>query len=144
DVSTKASGNPEMECEGKLWGGNLALLTHLIGTRWMPKIEQGILFVEDINEHPYRIERMMLQLLHAGVLHNQKAIIFGDFSGYKLTDYDNGYDFAAMLTYLRQQIQVPILSGLPFGHVRDKITLPVGAHCRLTSNAEEFSLHLSV
>jgi muramoyltetrapeptide carboxypeptidase len=49
-----------------------------------------------------------------------------------------------MLTYLRQQIQVPILSGLPFGHVRDKFTLPVGAHCRLTSNAEEFSLHLSV
>ena len=144
DVTAKASGNPVMECEGKLWGGNLALLTHLIGTRWMPKVEHGILFVEDINEHPYRIERMILQLLHAGVLHNQQAIILGDFSAYKLTDYDNGYDFAAMLAYLRKHIQVPILSGLPFGHVRDKLTLPVGAHCRLTSYAEEFSLHLSV
>ncbi len=144
EVTTKASGNPAIECEGKLWGGNLALLTHLVGTRWMPKIEQGILFVEDINEHPYRIERMMLQLLHAGVLHNQQAIILGDFSGYKLTDYDNGYDFEAMLAYLRKHIQVPILSGLPFGHVRDKLTLPVGAHCRLSANSEEFSLHLSV
>jgi len=144
DVITKASGNPVIECEGTLWGGNLALLTHLIGTRWMPNVEQGILFVEDINEHPYRIERMMLQLLHAGVLNNQRTIILGDFSGYKLTDYDNGYDFAAMLEYLRKHIKVPILSGLPFGHVRDKLTLPVGAHCLLTSNAEEFSLHLSV
>lgn len=144
EVTAKASGNPVIECEGKLWGGNLALLTHLIGTRWMPKVEQGILFVEDINEHPYRIERMTLQLLHAGVLHNQRAIILGDFSAYKLTDYDNGYDFAAMLAYLRKQIPVPILTGLPFGHVRDKLTLPVGAHCRLSSNSEEFSLHFSV
>jgi muramoyltetrapeptide carboxypeptidase len=87
---------------------------------------------------------MMLQLLHAGVLHNQQAIILGDFSGYKLTDYDNGYDFEAMLAYLRKHIQVPILSGLPFGHVRDKLTLPVGAQCRLSANSEEFSLHLSV
>ena len=144
DVTVKTTSNPVITCEGRLWGGNLAMLTHLVGTPWMPQIQQGILFVEDVNEHPYRIERMMLQLLHAGVLHEQQAIILGDFSAYKLTDYDNGYDFEAMLNYLRQVIQVPILTGLPFGHVRDKLTLPVGAHCHLVSTSEEFILQLSV
>ena len=144
DVTVKTTSNPVITCEGRLWGGNLAMLTHLVGTPWMPHIQQGILFVEDVNEHPYRIERMMLQLLHAGVLQEQQAIILGDFSAYKLTDYDNGYDFEAMLNYLRQVIQVPILTGLPFGHVRDKLTLPVGAHCQLVSTSEEFILQLSV
>ena len=144
DVTVKTASNPVITCEGRLWGGNLAMLTHLVGTPWMPHIQQGILFVEDVNEHPYRIERMMLQLLHAGVLQEQQAIILGDFSAYKLTDYDNGYDFEAMLNYLRQVIQVPILTGLPFGHVRDKLTLPVGAHCHLVSTSEEFVLQLSV
>ena len=144
DVTVKTTSNPVITCEGRLWGGNLAMLMHLVGTPWMPHIQQGILFVEDVNEHPYRIERMMLQLLHAGVLQEQQAIILGDFSAYKLTDYDNGYDFEAMLNYLRQVIQVPILTGLPFGHVRDKLTLPVGAHCQLVSTSEEFILQLSV
>lgn len=144
DVTVKTASNPVITCEGRLWGGNLAMLTHLVGTPWMPHIQQGILFVEDVNEHPYRIERMMLQLLHAGVLQEQQAIILGDFSAYKLTDYDNGYDFEAMLNYLRQVIQVPILTGLPFGHVRDKLTLPVGAQCHLVSTSEEFVLQLSV
>ena len=138
------AGKKPLDLQGVLWGGNLAMLTHLVGTPWMPQIQQGILFVEDVNEHPYRIERMMLQLLHAGVLQEQQAIILGDFSAYKLTDYDNGYDFEAMLNYLRQVIQVPILTGLPFGHVRDKLTLPVGAHCHLVSTSEEFILQLSV
>lgn len=143
-VTVPAMNNPIVSCEGTLWGGNLAMLVHLIGTPWMPTIEHGVLFVEDINEHPYRIERMMLQLLHAGVLQQQRAIILGDFSAYKLSDYDNGYDFAAMLAYLRQQINVPILTGLPFGHVRDKLTLPVGGHCQLESNHDDFVLHLSI
>lgn len=143
-INVSAVNNPVVSCEGKLWGGNLAMLAHLIGTPWMPTIEQGLLFVEDINEHPYRIERMMLQLMHAGVLQQQRAIILGDFSAYKLSDYDNGYDFAAMVDYLRQQIKVPIITGLPFGHVRDKLTLPVGAHCQLESTHDEFVLHLSI
>ena len=143
-VNVPAMNNPVVSCEGTLWGGNLAMLVHLMGTPWMPTVDQGLLFVEDINEHPYRTERMMLQLLHAGVLKNQRAMILGDFSVYKLSDYDNGYDFAAMVDYLRQQMDVPILTGLPFGHVRDKLTLPVGAHCQLESNRDEFVLHLSI
>ncbi len=142
-IDVSASGNPTLNLQGRLWGGNLAMLCHLAGTRWMPEVDSGILFVEDVNEHPYRIERMLLQLAHAGVLEKQQALVLGDFSGYKLGDYDNGYDFAAMLDYLRGRLGLPVLQGLPFGHVRDKVTLPVGAECVLESGEGGFSLELS-
>lgn len=141
-VSVAAPGNPRCRVEGRLWGGNLAMLCHLVGSRWMPEIDGGILFVEDVNEHPYRIERMLLQLAQSGVLDRQQALLLGDFSGYRLTPYDNGYDFDAMLGYLRERLAVPVIYGLPFGHVRDKLTLPVGADCVLDAGDEGFSLRL--
>jgi muramoyltetrapeptide carboxypeptidase len=142
-IEVVVSGNPTVNVQGKLWGGNLAMLCHLAGTRWMPKVDGGILFVEDVNEHPYRVERMLLQLAYAGVLDQQQALVLGDFSGYKLSDYDNGYDFAAMVDYLRSRFKLPVLQGLPFGHVRDKLTLPIGGDCVLESGAAGFSLQLS-
>jgi muramoyltetrapeptide carboxypeptidase len=142
-VFGRGNGNPAVDVSGILWGGNLATLTHLVGTPYFPKIDDGILFVEDVNEHPYRIERMLLQLLHAGVLARQKAILLGDFSSFRLTEYDNGYDFDAMLAYLRTQVQVPILTGLPFGHLPDKVTLPVGGRAHLTCDGGPFQLALS-
>jgi muramoyltetrapeptide carboxypeptidase len=74
------------------------------------------------------------------VLRQQRAIVLGDFSGYKLSDYDNGYDFKQMLSYLRALLELPILQGLPFGHMKDKLTLPVGAHCVLDSSGDGFSM----
>jgi muramoyltetrapeptide carboxypeptidase len=142
-ITAKVLGNTQFAAEGLLWGGNLSMLTHLIGSPWMPQIEGGILFIEDINEHPYRVERMLLQLLHAGILQKQKAVLLGDFSGYRLSDYDNGYDFAHMLSFMRSQMTVPLVQGLQFGHVRDKLTLPVGAQATLRSDAEGFLLDLS-
>ena len=142
-VEIAALDNPAVDVVGKLWGGNLSMITHLIGTPWMPAVEGGILFIEDVNEHPYRVERMLLQLLHAGVLTRQKAVILGDFSGYRLTEYDNGYDFDAMLAGLRDLLPVPLLQGLPFGHTRDKLTLPVGAVCRVRSDSTGLQLRLS-
>ncbi len=142
-IAVQAAGNPAVDTDGILWGGNLTILNHLLGTQYFPQIENGILFVEDINEHPYRIERMLLQLLHAGVLAQQKAIILGDFSGYRVTDYDRGYDFDAMLAFMRSQMKVPILTGLPFGHVADKLTLPVGCPAQLASDTTSFQLTLT-
>lgn len=142
-VRIEANDNPKIDASGVLWGGNLSMLVHLLGTPWMPAIDGGILFIEDINEHPYRVERMLLQLLHAGVLNKQKAVLFGDFSGYRLSDYDNGYDFDTMLAGLRKRTGVALLTGLPFGHIRDKLTLPVGASAQLSSDAQGFTLSLS-
>lgn len=121
-----------LKLEGTLWGGNLAMICHLLGTEYFPQIDGGILFVEDIAEHPYRVERMLLQLHMAGVLTKQKAIVLGNFSAYRLAPQDNGYDFAAMLKFLRSTIATPIITGLPFGHCDDKASLMQGSTARLT------------
>ena len=84
----------------------------------------------------------VLQLLHAGVLARQRAILLGDFSGYRLGDNDNGYDFDRMLAQARRAFGLPILTGLPFGHVHDKLTLPVGAHCHVQSQRGGYRLYL--
>lgn len=110
-----------------LWGGNLTVLTSLLGTPYFPDIKGGILFLEDVGEHPYRIERMLTQLLNAGVLGRQKAIILGQFTEYKLVPHDKGFKLQTVMNWLRTQIKVPVLSNLPYGHVATKVILPVGA-----------------
>ena len=112
--------------QATLWGGNLAVLCSLVGTPYFPQIKGGILFLEDVAEHPYRIERMLTHLLHAGVLAAQKAILMGQFTNYKLVPHDKGFKLQAVVDWLRKQIKVPVLTNLPFGHVMTKVTLPVG------------------
>jgi muramoyltetrapeptide carboxypeptidase len=142
-VEFQAQHNPAIDVSGMLWGGNLTMLTHLVGTPYLPRVEDGILFVEDVNEHPYRVERMLLQLFHAGLLRRQRAVVLGDFSNYRLSEYDNGYDFDAMLEYVRKELGVPVLTGLPFGHTRDKVTLPIGSQARLVSDGKLTRLVMS-
>jgi muramoyltetrapeptide carboxypeptidase len=110
-----------------MWGGNLTVLTSLLGSPYFPDIKGGILFLEDVAEHPYRIERMLTQLLHAGVLARQKAIVLGQFTEFKLVPHDRGYKLQSVVDWLRQQIKVPVLTNLPYGHVATKVILPVGA-----------------
>ncbi len=138
-----ALDGPDVAVEGTLWGGNLALAAHLAGTPHLPAIDGGILFLEDIGEHPYRIERMLYQLAFAGVLARQRAVLLGTFNGYAPSANDNGYDFAAMLAHVRARFGVPILTGLPFGHVPDKLTLPVGGRCELAVRDGRARLALS-
>lgn len=120
-----------------LWGGNLTVLTSLLGTPYFPDIRNGILFLEDVAEHPYRIERMLTQLLHAGVLARQKAILLGQFTEYKLVPHDRGYKLQTVIDWLRQQLKVPILNNLPYGHVATKVLLPVGARTDLVVDGRE-------
>jgi muramoyltetrapeptide carboxypeptidase len=123
---------PDYAGEGTLWGGNLALVAHLVGTPHFPRVDGGILFLEDIGEHPYRVERMLYQLHFAGVLARQRAMLLGTFNGYDLTPSDNGYDAAAMVAQARSRFGCPVYTGLPFGHIPEKLTLPVGGRCALT------------
>jgi len=132
--------NPVLDVSGKLWGGNLAMMVSLLGTPYFHALDDGIVFIEDISEHPYRIERMVLQLLYAGALDGQRALVLGDFSGYKLGALENGYDFETMLAYLRERLPMPVLTGLPFGHIRRHATLPYGGMARLVSDARGFDL----
>jgi len=129
-VEWQGSG-PQWECEGQLWGGNLAMLVSLIGTPWLPQIEDGILVLEDINEHPFRVERMLLQLYHAGILARQSAIVLGSFSGSAPNDYDAGYTLETMIDFIRSRLDIPVITGLDFGHEQQTVTLALGAHARL-------------
>ncbi|ELX08782.1 murein tetrapeptide carboxypeptidase LdcA [Janthinobacterium sp. HH01] len=142
-VADGGSDNPLVDVGGKLWGGNLAMMVSLLGTPYFSAQADGILFLEDISEHPYRVERMVLQLLYAGALEGQRALVLGDFSGYKLSAFDNGYDFETMLAYLRERLPMPVLTGLPFGHIKERATLPYGGMAHLVSSARGFDLAIS-
>jgi muramoyltetrapeptide carboxypeptidase len=133
---------------GMLWGGNLTVVTSLIGTPYLPSATQtrgGILFLEDVNEHPYRVERMLMQLLDAGILENQGAILLGGFSAYRLYDNDRGYSLKSAIEAIRKRLpgSVPILTDLPFGHQPEKLTLPVGAIASLVYSSDGYTIQAS-
>ncbi|MFP3569442.1 muramoyltetrapeptide carboxypeptidase [Paraburkholderia sp. SIMBA_030] len=132
-----------VDVSGMLWGGNLAVLASLVGTPYIPPVQGGILFLEDVNEQPFRLERMLYQLHLSGILAQQQAIVLGDFSGSRSYDYDNGFDLQAMIEQMRSVIGIPIITGLQFGHVPDMLTLPVGADAHLVAGAHGFKLTLS-
>ena len=140
-----ALGGKTKSISGMLWGGNLTVLSSLIATPYFPSEQQyqnGVLFLEDVNEHPYRSERMLMQLLDAGSLAKQSAIMMGGFSAYRLYDNDRGYSLQAAFEAIRSRLpeSIPILIDLPFGHQPNKLTLPVGAIVEIEANDAGYSM----
>lgn len=143
DLAWNQAGEPmSAAVKGTLWGGNLSILVSLIGTPFFPKPEQvrgGILFLEDVGEPPYRIDRMLTQLLESGVLGRQGAVVLGDFSGADrhlrgegdLRFGDVVRDFSERLAKAR----IPLLAGLPFGHTKELFAIPFGVESELVSSA---------
>jgi muramoyltetrapeptide carboxypeptidase len=142
--STRANrqNSPNQQAfSGVLWGGNLAMLTSLLGTPYLPPIKKGVLWFEDVAEHPYKVERMLLQWLHSGILGQQKAIILGQFTGYKLTPHDKGFKLQSVIERLRSQLKIPVFTGLPFGHVATKVCLPFGQKVKLMTEGRDALLY---
>ena len=131
------AGFDGLDVKGTLWGGNLAVVMSLLGTPHWPRIKGGILFLEDANEHPYRVERCLLQLHQAGILDAQQAIVLGHFSHWKPAAHDRGYTLKTMVAHLRGVTQTPVLTGLPMGHVPMIVSLPVGARVTLAVQGRE-------
>ena len=132
-----------LHAKGRLWGGNLSMVTSLLGTPHFPpasRIKGGLLFLEDVNEHPYRVERDLLQLHDAGVLASQKAVLLGQFTDFKKSPLDRGYQMKSMVAHLRSVTDTPVLTGLPFGHVVTKLSLPVGAKVELVVQGRQVLL----
>jgi muramoyltetrapeptide carboxypeptidase len=125
------AGHDGLHAKGVLWGGNLTMLCSMIGTPHFPRVKGGVLFVEDVNEHPYRVERCLLQLQQAGVLGAQKALLIGAVTEFKPSALDRGYGMKSVIAHLRAVTRTPILTGLPFGHVPTKISFPVGRRVEL-------------
>jgi muramoyltetrapeptide carboxypeptidase len=138
---SRGPAGPQLSVSNAMvWGGNLTVLTSLMGSPYFPEVRGGILFLEDVTEHPYRIERMLTQLLHAGVLAKQKAIVLGQFTGYQLSAHDKGFKFSTVVAWLQAQIKVPVLTNLPYGHVQTKVLLPVGKKAELASDGKDAML----
>jgi len=133
-LKTRKSLNIE---NATLWGGNLSMICSLLGTPYFPSIKGGILFLEDVGEQPYRVERMLLQLYHSGILGQQKAIVLGSFTDYKLTPHDKGYSLKTVFDFLYQITKIPVICDLPFGHVPLKVCLPFGQKVTLASQENE-------
>jgi muramoyltetrapeptide carboxypeptidase len=131
------AGFDGLDATGLLWGGNLAMVCSLLGTPHWPRVKGGVLFLEDVNEPPYRVERLLLQLQQAGVLDAQGAVLLGQFTEWRKSPLDRGYTLKTVVQHLRSLCKVPVLTGLPFGHVPTKLTLPVGCKVRLSVDGRD-------
>ncbi len=129
--------------DGILWGGNLTVLVSLLGTPYFPNVKGGILFVEDVGEPAWRVERLLLQLLQAGVLARQQAILAGSFTGADKTAGAGAGRFALedAFAWIEKEAKVPVVTGLPFGHRPDTVTLPVGVASHIV--VDEAGLHVT-
>lgn len=124
--------------EGPLVGGNLSLVASLTGTPWAPDFAGAILCLEDVDEAPYRIDRMLTQLWLAGHLQQCAGIVFG-----KFTDADDDGNTFSVEHVLRDRcapLGIPVLRGLMFGHVPDQTVLPLGVRARLDADAGTLTL----
>jgi muramoyltetrapeptide carboxypeptidase len=123
--------------KGDLWGGNLATLCSAIATPWFPDLRGGLLFVEDINEAPYRVDRMFQSLAQAGALEGVSGLVLGRFSE---PDPANGADRPAdlrldLLIDVAEQQGFSLATGLPCGHGATNTLLPVGGPASLDATA---------
>jgi muramoyltetrapeptide carboxypeptidase len=109
----------------------------------MPQIDDGVLLIEDIAESPYRVERMLWQLKHAGILDRQNAIVLGQFTQCEPSPtLRYPYNMSEVIETLREIVACPVLTGFPFGHVAKKTTLPMGASVRLALDGARYRLSL--
>ncbi|MDO1510757.1 MULTISPECIES: LD-carboxypeptidase [unclassified Neisseria] len=135
-LSISAIQRSGVNAEGTFWGGNLSVIASLVGSPYLPDIQGGILFLEDVSEQPYRIERMLQTLHLAGILSKQRAIVFGDFRMGTIRDvYDSNYNFSSVINTVSRVAKVPVLTGFPFGHIANKATFPLGAHAKIRSTS---------
>ena len=121
---------------GRLIGGNLSLIVSLMGTRYFPSMTDAVLFVEEISEEPYRVDRMMTQLRNAGVLSGCCAVLTGQFTDCLPKDQSKpSLSVDEILNEAARLAARPFLSNLPFGHLPLKMTLPIGVRARVDAGA---------
>jgi muramoyltetrapeptide carboxypeptidase len=134
--------NPVLDVSGKLWGGNLAMMVSLLGTPYFQARSRAFASSR-ISASIRTASSACCCSCSTPARWTASALVLGDFSGYKLNPADNGYDFDAMLAYLRQRLPMPVLTGLPFGHIKERATLPYGGMAHLVSGSRAFTLTIS-
>ena len=125
------------EVTGTLMGGCLSLVVSLVGTAFFPDIEDAVLVLEDVNEPPYRVDRMLNQLAMAGVFDRVSGVIFGEFVDCEPERETEGRiedvieDFAA-------RVSCPVFCGLPYGHGKARRVLPIGVRVKIARDVLAF------
>ena len=126
---------------GRLLGGNLSLLVSLLGTPFMPDAARGILFLEEIGEEPYRVDRMLTQLANARILSRAGGILTGQFTDCVPKDpAAPSLTIGAILSGAAHDAGRPFLTGFPFGHERGMLTLPIGIRATLDAGRGSLTL----
>lgn len=115
------------EGEGILFGGNLSLLTSTLRTPFEPPLDGTILFLEDVDEEPYRVDRMLTQLRVSGLLRGVRGILLGNFRKKRVRKEE----FLEVFKDRLGDIGIPVMGILPLGHVRNTLTLPLGIKARM-------------
>jgi len=126
--------------EGRLVGGNLALVAAMVGTRFAPDFEDSILFLEDVGERTYRVDRMLQQLYLSGALSGCRGIVFGEFTDCAESSASGTRELDEILSEIADLVDVPCIAGAPIGHIDDQWTLPVGARARLDADARTLNV----
>jgi muramoyltetrapeptide carboxypeptidase len=121
--------------EGPLVGGNLTLLQCLLGTPFSPPTDGALLFLEDIHEDLYRVDRMLVHLRMAGGLERVAGVVVGRFTEMNRHTNDGAMGFDEVLETHLAPLGVPVAYGFPIGHIDDQWTLPVGVRARLDAGA---------
>lgn len=134
---------PTCQTEGTLWGGNLAMLISLIGTPWMPKIENGILVLEDINEHPFRVNACCCSSIMLEFCHVRRRLFSVALAAARLMIMTQVTTWSQCTRFLRSRLSIPLITGLDFGHEQRTVTLPLGAHAILNNTQEGTQLTIS-
>ena len=128
------------KAQGRLAGGNLALVAALMGTPWSIDFDGAILVLEDVDEAVYRVDRMMRQLLIAGALSRCTGIVAGDFRPPQGETREQNRAIDEVLMEVADEAGIPCLTGAPFGHIHDQWTIPLGAQAVL--DTDELSLRV--
>jgi len=120
--------------EGHLIGGNLTLMSALVGTPYLPRFDNAILFLEDVGEAIYRVDRMLTQLKLSGHLQKVSGIVFGHFTGVKPSPGLGNFSLMDILKQHCEPLGVPCYFGAMIGHVDQQSTVPVGGKARMDAS----------
>lgn len=122
DLKTWVSG----KAQGELIGGNLTVLSALIGTKYAPNLRNKILFLEEIGEEPYRVDRMLWQLKQANVFREIKGLVLGSFRKCQPEEPEKSYQLAEVFDQHFSSLSIPVFQGAAIGHIAPKFTVPIG------------------
>lgn len=124
--------------EGELIGGNLSVISGIIGSNYMPPWDNKILFLEEVGEEPYRVDRMLTQLKLAGAFDQLKAVIIGQFKKCIAEEPNWAFTVEEVIAYHFSNLTIPVFTGAPIGHVKDKYILPIGQMVQV--DADKFTI----